>query len=370
MKKTTFLILILLSILSCNKKDDPQPTSNNNNGTTTPPITTTNTPPALQPNLSYTATTATQLSIDLSSKITDSENDTWSIITATANHGFAIISGTTINYTSTTSYIGNDTITVSIKDSKGATSRGKIAIIVNSSNPSNHIPSVNPPSKMILDEEQWLGNTYGYAIYIKAYSSYASFNATDADNDNVAITNIDGYSSNIKSIQGIATNLSADDIANGNFSGNINIIPYNRIYSGVETLNITFSDGKSTITKTYTIQLGSDAKLQATTILNNFMNTGLMGNGLGSGTFWGTLTINPNGNLTTTMTQPQGNFSGYQTSPGTYSYSINDDGWMVISITMNNSTTTSSYAVDKYIYNNDTYLKLTNVDTQIIYSFK
>lgn len=366
MKKLTVLILTLLIIFSCNKKDDPQP----NQTTNTNPITTTNTPPVLQSNLSYTATTATQLSIDLSSKITDAENDTWSILTATVNHGSATITGTTINYTSNTSYTGNDTITVSIKDSKGAISTGQIAITVNSSSTStNHAPTVNPTSKMILDQEQWLGNTYGYLIYIKAYSSYASFNATDADNDNVAITSITGYSSNIQSIRGIATNLSATDIANGNFSGDIEIIPYSRIYSGIEIFNITFSDGKSTITKTFTIQLGSDAKLQSTNILNNFMNRPLMGNGVGSGTFWGTLTIKPNASLTTTMTQPQGNFFGYQTSPGTYSYSINDDGWLMVSVSANNTTTITPYSVETY-YSNSSYLQLTNLNTQVIYGFE
>ena len=368
MKKLTVLILTILILFSCNKKDDPTPAQTTSpTGTTTPP---TNTPPVLQSNLSYTATTATLLSIDLSSKITDANNDTWSITTATVNHGFATISGTTINYISNTSYTGNDTITVSIKDSKGAISTGQIAIIVNSSSTStNHAPTVNPPSKMILDQEQWLGNTYGYSIYIKAFSSYASFNATDADNDNIAITNIDGYSSNIQSIRGIATNLSATDIANGNFSGDIEIIPSSRIYSGIETFNITFSDGKSTITKTFTIQLGSDAKLQATTILNSFMNRPLMGNGVGSGTFWGALTINPNGNLTTTMTQPQGNFFGYQTSPGTYSYSINSDGWLMVSVSANNTTTITPYSIATY-YSNSAYLQLTNLNTQVIYGFE
>jgi len=366
MKKLTVLILTLLILFSCNKKDDPQPNQTANNN----PVIITNNPPVLQSNLSYTATSETLLSIDLSSKISDPENDTWSITLATANHGSATISGAVISYTSNASYTGNDTITVSIKDSKGATSTGKIAITVNSSSTStNHVPSVNPPSKMILDEEQWLGNTYGYSIYIKTFSSYASFNVVDADNDNVAITSITGYSSNIQSIRGIATNLSATDIANGNFSGNINIIPNSRIYSGVETLNITFSDGKSSITKTFTIQLGSDAKLQATNILNNFMNKPLMGNGVGSGTFWGALTIKSNGDFITTMTQPQGNFFGYQTSQGAYSYSINKDGWLMISVSANNTTTITPYSVVTY-YNNSSYLQLTNLNTQVIYGFE
>ena len=140
MKQFVLPILTILIISCGSKKDDPQP----NQTTNTPPVTVNNNPPTLQSNLSYSTTTATQLSIDLSAKITDPENDTWNITTATANHGSVTISGTTINYTSNASYVGNDTITISIKDSKGATSIGKIAIVVSAT-------TTNPTPKQVTE---------------------------------------------------------------------------------------------------------------------------------------------------------------------------------------------------------------------------
>ncbi len=368
--KQSFLPLLAFTLslfFSCNnKKDDPTPNQPTNNN----PTVITNTAPLLEPNLSYTTTTETLLTIDLSSKISDSENDTWSIITATVNHGSTTISGTTINYTSNTSYSGNDTITLSIKDSKGATSIGKIAITVNTSSTStNHVPSVDNSNKITIEAEQILGNTYGYIIYIKTFNRNPSFNVVDADNDNVAITQIQGASSNI-TIQGIASNATADDIINGNgVSGNLTIIPYSRIYSGVETLNITFSDGKSSVTKTFTVQLGSDAKLQATNILLNFMNRPLnFVTGSNNASFYGTLKLNIDASLVTTGTQVGGGFFQYVISPGTYSYSIDRAGVLVISITANNTTITHTYWIQTY-YNDSSILQLTKTDTQTLYLF-
>lgn len=289
MKHIVLFIFTLSILLSCKKSDDPQPSSS----THTNP----NTPPTLQANLSYNSTTETLLQIDLSSKITDANGDTWSITNSTALYGMTSITGNIISYTSNVAYTGNDTITITIQDSKGASSTGKIAIVVSASTPTNHIPVVNSSTNITFYSIEWLGNVYGYLISIKTRPQTYTFNVTDSDNDNVAITSVSGYSSNIQEIRGVATNISSDDIANGNFNGDIQIIPNSRIYAGTETFTITFSDGKSTVTKTFTIQFGSNATIETYNIISPFFGQALNGDAAGNFVIKSNGTINSNTNI-------------------------------------------------------------------------
>jgi hypothetical protein len=322
--KQIVLILLSISLFSaCKKSEDPTPSNSNN--------TTINTPPTLQANLSYNATTSIALQIDLSSKITDANGDTWSITNSTALHGTTSISNTAISYTSNTAYTGNDTITITMQDSKGASSTGKIAITVSASTPTNTPPVVNSSTNITFYSIQWLGNVYGYSISIKSRPQTYTFDVTDADNDNVAITSVTGYSSNIQEIRGVATNISSDDIANGNFNGDIQIIPNNRVYAGTETFTITFSDGKSTVTKTFTIQFGSESQIEAYNILSYFFDKPLDGHiycDCGHGHY----TILSAGTITTTATQPSGDFFEWVVSEGTYNYTISSGGYITFTI--------------------------------------
>lgn len=305
------IILILLSIYlfsACKKSEDPTPSNSIN--------TTINTPPTLQANLSYNATTATALHIDLSSKITDANGDTWSITNSNALYGTISISNRVISYTSNAAYTGNDTITISIQDSKGASSTGKIAIVVSASTPTNHAPTFTSTTATLYHNStnNALNNTFTLPVF-------------DSDGDNITITSITGNSSNVS-----ITNSGLD----------ITVTPSNPLYGGVENLSITISDGIANTTSSFTVNVGSSNYITTYTNLSSFLDRPLsFVTGSTYAQFIGTLTISSNGNIAASQAQAPGEFFVSSGASGTYK--INDSGYLVITAGAINVT----YSVSK-----------------------
>ncbi|MFM2394501.1 MAG: hypothetical protein RLZZ546_2483, partial [Bacteroidota bacterium] len=289
MKQSILFLFIIILFSACKKSEDPTPSNSNN--------TTINTAPILQANLSYNTTTSTALEIDLSSKITDANGDTWSITNSIALHGTISISNKVISYTSNSAYTGNDTITISIQDSKGASSTGKIAIVVSASTPTNHAPTFT--STTVTLTRNFSTNILNNIFFLPV---------SDADGDNITITGISGNSSNIT-------------ISNSGLQ--ITVTLSNSLYGGVENLSITISDGTVTTTSNFIVNVGTSNYITTYNNLSSFLDRPLsFVTGSTYAQFMGTLTISSNGNISASTTQPSGEFYAGAGSSGTYK--IND----------------------------------------------
>lgn len=152
----------------------------------------------------------TLVNVAVLSNDSDVDNDTLTVVSATATNGSAVIvSDTTINYTPNANFNGSDTLTYNISDGNGGTATANVAITINAV---NDAPVANADTA--TTSEDTLANINVIA------------NDTDVEVDSLTVT--------------------AATASNGNVvvqsDQSLNYTP-NTDYNGSDTINYTISDG-------------------------------------------------------------------------------------------------------------------------------
>jgi len=190
----------------------------------------------------------TSVSINVIGNDTDADGDSLTVSSATATKGFTIIqSDSNILYTPNTNYIGNDTISYTIRDGKGGTSNSTVNVTVNT-----------PPVANV--DEILINQNISTIINVIA-------NDTDADGDSIAVSSVSATNGNVV--------IQSD--------GTIKYTP-NTNYTGVDTITYTISDGRGgTSSSTVTVTVNTPPVANIDEVITN-TNTSISINAIGNDT--------------------------------------------------------------------------------------
>lgn len=273
-------LALAFTVSSCKKHtDDPAPI-NQNTTNVAPTVSTTETTTSSSASITVTAS-------DVDGSIAKIYLMSGSIkidSTSSSTHTFVINSLTTGTY----SY------NVKAVDNKGASTITPVSFTITSGGTTNHAPKFDASSLKIVAN----GSAQTFSLPV-----------SDVDGNTITITSITGTSSNVTLT----------------YSGSsVTVTPKNKNYAGTETLAITISDGTTTATSSFTVNVGETTQVSTYNSLHSYLNKSLSGL-VGSSTLTETSII-------TTATQSTGAFFTTNTVAGTYSYQITSGGTVVFTV--------------------------------------